>query len=421
MRRFSTFYFLSLLIFCNILQSTYFAQTSESMSAKLSIWFHNLTNIRHFLPLQNILCLGSLGDYPAFNHSEDYVRFNIQLSVTKTITHPFFRLLRLDEKYSIIHVLDMLVSPIREFSDGLSYYVIDNFTAAYLFRIDVPFVGSYESVVVGLERTPNYYGDVLKIGMNLILIPDDIKSKSSLLITPYGLDEVIKEIFSLLGFKMYIVVPKDNFIFARNIYMIINKHISTYNANQIFYKFKEAIIEKLGYLGTDAFRYVIFTRQKYRSRYIKNYKEIYLRCQQDFKDKKWDIYPPMFENFSVTVLRFLEIKFFVGTVGSNSCNLIFSNNNVGAVFFCSKRWDYVFIITYINRVYTEIIMTDSFAHYGRFGIYFPYNIAKNAIENVMYALDNKRWKNELDTSLYTRFSGTLGHYYKNLSDVPHCN
>lgn len=403
------FIFISSINIIYIYEVTSFILELKSVHMKEVFHIHN---IKRFFPINHINCYKLLRRIYKIDNNISKIRFINSYYKPKFINRVDYGMLLNGDNYYILHLKNMFVASTRELSDGINYYVQsasfpDKFIYIFLFEKEVTHLKSVENVIPIFDKCAVYYGDCIRSCVLLVILPTELISISFFTMPNYASFNIIRDIFYTLNLTFnYIMMDKRDLIYARNVYMIENENVVNNHFNQLSIELSKKIKESLGLKNVSNNNFVLFNRAKTGQRYLKNFLSLCKEIKQHFPDIPWCIYPPKFKNLRITVEKFMQIKFFFAVVGSNGVNLMFTEKNSGAVIISTLTHDMVFFILFLFDIACEVILSVSFTHNTRYGIFCPSSIVFRSIENVIYYLEHKKWKNNNDQVMFINGSLT---------------
>ena len=220
------------------------------------------------------------------------------------------------------------------------------------------------------------------------------KSYFSISTDSYAIKDVIS-ILTAAGIdmdKLFFAKPMT-FYLCRNLYVAYSFGEASYGFAFI-HKFKQNVINYYNVKSMPQ-DYVLHKRSS-KKRSIINFEEVKSYVKENFPSYNRVHFPDTFDTFEKTVKKYSLVKFYFSGTGSSMINVIFMNQNTGAVYFIFNFYDPpILLISNIFRIWTKCFKVYHHDH-NRDNCLFTKELLdqlKFTIIDVMYSIRTSKWKN----------------------------
>lgn len=335
-----------------------------------------------------------------------FVNFNNK-SVFKSAYHWRFGIYNQSEYYYILHLKRLYVSPIREITDGNTYFLHPNYFEGNCLPRVANVVLSCNSCVCGFDGLCTFYGDMFKFFPLFLLYPREIINNAVIPLYKKFYYRSIADLFALLNISAALVkLNRDEFVYSENVYITFNRLHNNLHFNALTRNFSAILRRAFKLDEIEPHQYVLLNRRIFKCRYIINFGSFVRKVVKKFKDINWTIFPGTFPSISETAKNFGLVRFICMMAGSNTMNLIYSKSEIGQVVIISTPIDILFLLAETMRIWTEVVILTGFRHYSHKPIFIRYQSIEPSIRYVLYAIANKKWPNT-DCDSYFPLEGNL--------------
>ena len=233
----------------------------------------------------------------------------------------------------------------------------------------------------------------------LAFIPENILKTSNIILFHPSI--MYFQILEALGINSDQIIPLRicDFIFAQRLHIVFNPEIIHGNMIYGLNWIRQKISQRFNLSRIQPFYLGLYNRPKKSTRHILKFGDFISQCKKRYKNVY--VIPCLHLSLEKCVLCYASIKILFGPTGSNLANMIYMKKECGIVCALADLCDLPMeACAEVLNMWMITFRVEYMLHHFLRNAPLNYTRAFIAIDSVIYAVENKKWKTK-NITLYT--------------------